>query len=351
VPAFRADTVAIDGEAVPLEVERTATLAYVLADSPVWKREMRGFLGQVSSDIELPQLVATEPHRPGLIPVAFVHGTASSPGRWAQMVNELMADPRIRDRFFFMFFFYDTGNPIAYSSMLLRDYLIEAVTGMDPTGSDPCAHEMVVIGHSQGGLLTKMTAVHTGDRLWHNISNEPIEETKLKPETREILQRALFVDPLPFVRKVVFVCTPHRGSFLARRRINDLISRLVHLPGTLLGVASDLMVTTAEETAFGKLERIPTSVDNMTPGSPFVQALSIIPTAPGVAAHSIIAVEGDGPIETGNDGVVAYESAHIDGVDSEVVVRSSHSVQANPEAIAEVKRILLEHAGRSACPH
>jgi hypothetical protein len=32
-------------------------------------------------------------------------------------------------------------------------------------------------------------------------------------------------------------------------------------------------------------------------------------------------------------------------VESEPVVRSEHSVQSNPEAIEEIRRILLEHAG------
>jgi hypothetical protein len=43
------------------------------------------------------------------------------------------------------------------------------------------------------------------------------------------------------------------------------------------------------------------------------------------------------------DGVVAYESAHIDGVASEVVVRSPHSTQGHPETIEEMRRILREH--------
>jgi len=37
--------------------------------------------------------------------------------------------------------------------------------------------------------------------------------------------------------------------------------------------------------------------------------------------------------------------AHLDGVESQLVVRSEHSVQGNLEAIEEIRRILLEHAG------
>ena len=58
-----------------------------------------------------------------------------------------------------------------------------------------------------------------------------------------------------------------------------------------------------------------------------------------------------------SDGVVRFESAHLDWVASELVVpRSGHSVQRNPIAIEEVRRILVEHADQVcdddnvACP-
>jgi hypothetical protein len=82
----------------------------------------------------------------------------------------------------------------------------------------------------------------------------------------------------------------------------------------------------------------------MTPGNAFIKNLAAIPISDGVVAHSIIAVDSDGPLNDGGDGVVKYASAHIDGVASEKVVRSTHSVQGNPETIQEVKRILMEQA-------
>jgi hypothetical protein len=89
---------------------------------------------------------------------------------------------------------------------------------------------------------------------------------------------------------------------------------------------------------------MPTSIDNMTPTNPFIKTLVTIPVAPQVAAYSIIAVKGSGPVEQGNDGVVEYQSAHIDGVESELVVNSGHSAQSNPHTVAEVRRILLLNA-------
>lgn len=91
------------------------------------------------------------------------------------------------------------------------------------------------------------------------------------------------------------------------------------------------------------------SVYGMAPGSPFSTTVSSIPVAPTVKANSIIAVQGNGPIETGDDGVVKYSSAHINEAESELVIRSGHSVQSNPRAVAEVRRILLLQ-WQLACP-
>jgi hypothetical protein len=54
------------------------------------------------------------------------------------------------------------------------------------------------------------------------------------------------------------------------------------------------------------------------------------------APISIIAVLGDGPITGKTYRLVAYESAHIDGVASEKV-RSGHSTQGHPDTVEEVR--------------
>jgi hypothetical protein len=46
----------------------------------------------------------------------------------------------------------------------------------------------------------------------------------------------------------------------------------------------------------------------------------------------------------GNDGVVEYKSAHIEGIESEMGVHAGHSTQAILKIIEEVRRILYEHA-------
>ena len=341
--AWDAESVSIAGEQVPLENEPSAALALTFTGVPIMELETLGLLGRLTGLMrERPPLVSTTPYRPGLIPVVFVHGTASSMVRWMEMYNRLAADPEIRSRFQFWFFQYDSGNPIALSALRLREALTAAVARLDPEGKDPALRQMILIGHSQGGLLVKMQVISTGDQLWNAVSRKPLEELQLSDETRDLFRRGLFVEPLPMVSRVMFICTPHRGSYVAGRRVLANITRqLLTLPFALTGVAADVN----RNLGASKVGFVPSAVDNMSPGHPFILGLQAIPVVPSVTVNSIIAVEGDGPVEQGDDGVVKYSAAHIEPVESELVVKSSHSTQGNPHTIEEVRRILLLHAG------
>jgi pimeloyl-ACP methyl ester carboxylesterase len=339
-------TVEIDGRKVRLEVEPTAALAWTLSESPEWGWERRAFFFGDLLRQELPtSLTFTQPYRPGLIPVVFVHGTVSSPGRWANMLNDLENDGRVRDRFQFWFFHYGTSSPIPYSAMLLRDVLSEAVARIDPDGTDPALRQMVVVGHSQGGLLTKMTAVDPGSRLWDSISRKPVDALDVSSETRTMLERSILIRPLPFVRVVVFIATPHRGSPVATSSILGWLNRFVSLPGDVLAATTDILEGNTDALLFDPRRPRFGSIYGMRPGSPFLAALAATPVAPGIAAHSIIPVTGADSSGNATDGVVTFESARIDGVESELVIPfAGHSVQGHPLAIEEVRRILLEHA-------
>jgi hypothetical protein len=210
---------------------------------------------------------------------------------------------------------------------------------------------MVVMGHSQGGLLTKLTAIDSGTRFWENLSTLPFDSIKADDETRALLRRSLFFTPLPFVKRVIFVATPHRGSYLASFSLARAVRDFITLPRDLAGRLTNLALDNEGKTALSHLGgRLPTSLDNMTPGNVFIRTLAAIPVDPRIHAHSIVAVKGDGPPEGQSDGVVRYESAHIEPVDSELVVRSGHSTQDTPATIEEVRRILVLHAQESALP-
>lgn len=329
---------------MPLELEFTSSLAASLAESPIWERELRGFFRGDPHGGTSGIITALEPYRPGRIPMIFVHGAASGSGRWADMVNDLIVDQKIRDRFQFWVFSYNTGNPILYSASVLRDALQQTVQHLDEQYHDPALQNIVVIGHSRGGLLTKLIAIDSGTTFWDSFGSEPLEKFVASPKIQKLLRESFFTKPLPFVKRVVFIATPHQGSYVAGSWIAHQLAKLVKLPAWLVAGLTDVITQNSDALKFDLKGRQLGSIYAMEPGSFLMIELAPLPLANGVAGHSIIAVKNEGPLEEGTDGVVKYTSAHLDGMDSEFIVRSGHFCQSHPHTIGEVRRILLLYA-------
>ena len=341
-PSDEDSTVEVERRKLPLELQPSAVLAYALEGAPVWDTEYGLFLSPGSRTGS--NLYMMHPYRPGRIPVVLIHGTASSPARWADMINELTNDPVLRGRIQFWLFTYSTSNPILLSASELRQSLLDVVKRVDPDGHDAALHRMVLIGHSQGGLLARLMVTDSGDRFWHNVTDTPFSQIKGPPDTLEYVKDAMFFHPVPYVRRVVFIATPHRGSFRVSSIVPDLVRRIVTLPSSMVKNVAVLAKDNPElAAAQNAVKEMPTAVENMRPGNRFVKTLSESPIEPGISIHSIIAVLGKGPVVDRTDGVVAYSSAHLDGVESEKIVQSPHSCQAEPDVILEVRRILREH--------
>jgi pimeloyl-ACP methyl ester carboxylesterase len=340
-PAGKA-TVTIGQTKVPLEVDLTAFRAWTLNQAKIWKLGPLAFMAPAEHIRS--QLILNQPYEPGKIPVVFVHGTFSSPVTWAEMGNSLSADPVLSQQYMMWTFIYGSGNPLAQSIADLRKILTAEVQRLDPAGTNAALRQMVVIGHSQGGLVTKGTAVDTGDRVWKIFSTNRLENLKITDEKREELRRFLFLEPLPFVKRVVFIATPHHGSYLAGGFVRRWAQRLVALPGALVSRGNEMLMMT-EGSEAGKFfkGRLPTSLDSMSPVNPVLLAMADLPVSPAITAHSIIAVRGDGDYRQGKDGLVSYSSAHVDYAASECIVHHSHTCLDEPATIEEVRRILLEH--------
>ena len=346
-PGYPDASIALAGRRFPLEVDATAPLAYALNNPALWRLGRQQFFS--GKEIFKSGIYRLQPYRPGAIPVVFVHGTFSSPIYWAEMWNTLTADPILSRRCQFWAFLYNTGNPILWSAANLRDALRHTVQELDPGGTDPALRQIVLIGHSQGGLLAKLCVVRSGDTLWHLVSDKGLDELGLPEDLNAELRRTLYVEPVVEVRRVIFVATPHRGSFLATGLIRRLAAGVVSLPVGLVQLTrTQTALTNATSLPPLLRQRLPTSLDGMSIRNPALLTLAEMRPVPGVTCHSIIAVKGHDPVEQEDDGVVAYQSAHLAYSASELVVRSAHSCQRNPEVAEEVRRILLEHLAQLA---
>ncbi len=341
--AYDENLLDVQGRHPPLETDTTTPTAYVLETSKIWDFGLGSFLGK--EFLSVPNgLYLAQPYQAGRIPVVFVHGTFSNPAWWLEMLNTLRADPVLRQKFQFWYFMYNSSVPIVVSSADLRDALRDKIAQLDPEGKDPALRQMVVVGHSQGGLLTKLSVVETGDGLVRALMGKGLDALGLPEEKKAEVRRLLVVEPVPEVKRVVFISTPHRGSILSKQYVRTLIKKLVTLPARIIQTTLSLQDYFTDDVkrmiGSGKL---PTSIDGMSPDNPVLKNLAEIPLAAGVTGHSIIAIKGDDEPPAGDDGVVAYTSAHLDGMQSEFIVRSGHSCQEHPFTIEEVRRILLEH--------
>lgn len=340
--SYEKNAVVVNDRKIPLESDLSAQLANLLDQPFLWQLGRLQFLkGAVAKSGIYP----IQPYSPGRIPVVFVHGTFSSPVWWAEMFNTLRSDPLLWEKYQFWFYLYDSSKPIILSAADFRESLATMVATIDPKGKDSALNQMVVIGHSQGGLLTKLTAVELGDTIIRATTHKGLADLDLNDDERAMAERYLTYSPLPFVSRVVFISTPHRGSYLATGYIRQLVKKIITLPGDVLERTLSLSRTATKMgmTGIEGSTQVRTSLDGMSPDSPGWLALAEIPLAAGIAGHSIIAIDGDDEPPDGDDGVVKYTSAHIDYVESEFIVRSGHSCQGHPLVIEEVRRILLEH--------
>lgn len=334
----------INNKSVPLEMDFTTPIAYFLDRIPSLKGTEGFFEPESWTDVS--GLYMSSPYQPEKIPVVFVHGLFTNTRTWSAMFNELAGDPLLRERYQAWFFLYPTGNPIMFSATLLRNSLKEVREALDPSGKDAAFDRMVIIGHSMGGLLTKMVVQDSGNIVWDTVFDKPLDALNIKDDERALLEDLLFFKPLPFVKRVIFMATPHRGSELTQKKLAQVGLNWVKLPGKIVDFAKDVTPLIREEyktqSNYPK-KRVPTGFHDLRPDSLVSQTIAGLPIDPKVTYHSIIGNSASASIPGGSDGVVVYKSAHLDGAVSEKIIKSDHNVHTRPAGIFEVRRILHEH--------
>jgi pimeloyl-ACP methyl ester carboxylesterase len=278
-------------------------------------------------------LYLLEPYDPDKIPVVFVHGLLSIPQMWVPTVNAVQSDPELRGRFQFWVFAYPTGNPILLSALRLRESLASIYQLY------PRTKGIVLIGHSMGGLLIQMQAVRTQRVLWDSVFQSDADRLYATTPSDNLVKKALIFDANPHVKRLVFICVPHRGSYLASNWIGSIGVSLIRIPRTIVshigeGITGSLLKNMG-------LKRPPTGINGLSPRNPVLRSLDTLPIA--VPYYSIIGDRGRGDTPNSSDGVVPYWSSHLAGAKSELIVPGPHGSFALPQTIAELKRILRLH--------
>ncbi len=338
------ETVKFAGHTFPLAADFVAPIGLALARENPKKLELARLLSP-GKFAETARLARLQPYDPAKIPVLCVHGLMDSQATWTPIITTLRNDPAIRSRYQFWFYSYPSGYPYPHSAAIFRKQLDEI------RAQYPGHKKIVLIGHSMGGCISRLMITDSGEKLWMDIFKKRPAEVEVSPESKKLFTDALIFRHRDEVGRVIFISAPLRGSELASNWMGRIGSMLVKSPATLLSAGQDAFKVATFQSGDLKLKRIPNSVDTLAPNNRFVKAIQTIPITPGIPYHVISGDRGKGgnkdytkPVMS--DGIVPYWSSHMDGAQSELVVPSSHSAHQNPQAIAEVKRILKQHAAR-----
>jgi pimeloyl-ACP methyl ester carboxylesterase len=344
------DSVEFASRRVPLETDLTTPLGYYL-DNPDLRTSNIATWGLLNPNRtgHLRGLSMLEAFDPNKIPVLMVHGLWSSPETWTEMINDLRSLPEIRNRYQFWTYLYPTGQPFWISAAQMRQDLEHVRQSVNPDHRWPALDQMVVIGHSMGGLVARMQTLDSGDDFWGILSDQPFDELATDAETRGRLAGLVFFRPNPSIRRVITLGTPHRGSTFANDYTRWLARKLITLPTTLVQTKSQIARDNPGFFRNTEMLTVSTSIDSLSPDSPVLPVMLRSQRAPWVRYHNIVGVVSKRNLlarlsETG-DGVVAFSSARLDDAESEIVVDADHvHVHQHPRSILEVRRILIEHA-------
>lgn len=342
------------GQTVPLETDLTTPLAYFLAHSNL--SDFNDYVGFLRGDLIRAHtgMRMLAPYQRGKIPVVLVHGLLSSPLTWAPVINDLQADPVLRERYQFLYYYYPTAAPYLSTAANLRRELHQLREEVDPRHEDPALDNMVFVGHSMGGLIANLMTIDSGEDFWKIVSkNESFDKLKLPNDARDELERTFFFHRQNCVKRVVFIATPHRGSKLSPSPLGRLAASLVQMPSELKTIHSDIVKDNPGLAKVLHDKALPTSIDLLSPKAEALKLMVHRPRPDNVHYHTIAGTIKSttskfefwliGGSDDG-DGVVPFSSAHIDNADSEVTVRADHfHVHHHPLAIQEVRRILMEH--------
>ena len=344
----------VAGVQVPLESDVSTPLAYFLSN-PQFDLATVGLLRpdellklRPGRDDPIMGLYMVQPYEPDKIPVLFVHGLWSSPMTWMEMFNDLRNSPEIRDHYQFWFYLYPTGQPFWQSAAQLRRDLAEARQTLDPQGREPALDQMVLVGHSMGGLVARLQTIHSRDDYWRAVSDRPFGQIAADGQLRAELRETFYFLPNPSIRRVITIGTPHRGSEISNSSTQWLLGKLISLPQVLVNSQQRLFRDNPGAFPARSLLRIDNSIDSLAPGSPIIPVMLASRRQPWVKYHNIVGLvpAKNWPMSllAGSDGVVTQASAHMDDVESELAVEADHStIHSHPAAVLEVRRVLYEH--------
>lgn len=335
-------TRSVDTAFGPVRLARDVTAAYALA-AVEFEREESAWqslrVGRPTAETARLRILTPPDERK--TPVVLIHGLASSPLTWVNIANDLLGDPDISEHFEIWLMRYSTGLPLLVNRQLIAQRLGEYQGSTNGN--------MVLIGHSMGGVLARLLVTDSGDSLWRAAFLAEPDELRGTKDDIEAARALFSFKPVPGIDEVVLIAAPHGGSPMADGLLGRAARSLIGLPPRLLQPVVNLTRDNPErvrpELRSNYLAGGPKSLDTLSPAQPVIRAARALPVSQDVLVHSIIGIRDPTHPDRG-DGVVPLDSARWPAGD-EQFIPGGHDLHAEPATVLALKRILLKRLGRT----
>ncbi|UZA25587.1 alpha/beta hydrolase [Moraxella bovis] len=389
---YKTKDIEILGKNYPLSANFSAGYALWLAENQL---QGVGILNMLNKNTAtLPQLFMLKPYDPNQKVIIMIHGLASSPATWVNLTNNLFADPVLRDNYQVWQVFYATNLPMLENRYQIREVIDTAYALTDPNGTHLASQHSVIIGHSMGGIMARMLvsdddllprlddlgklddldklvdATHidgmdNGDlNKITNNQTHPHDNTLIRQLLADTYQEnfnnRFALHALPQVDTAVFISAPFAGTDYADRWFTRFARRVVRLPlditktvtGTIIN-SGQVDSTQLQNSAIGSLY-LQNGPSQLSDQSAFIKLTKELTINDNVAYHTIMgdragsaeSLQGNLVGQNLSDGIVPYDSSHLDGAVSETVVTGGHNIHENPKTILQLRKILHEHLAR-----
>lgn len=343
---YRIDSETIAGRKVPLAANYSAAYGIWLARSELARLSLSSLLRPKQARAFKPRIYLNQPYDPNKRVIVLVHGLASSPEAWVNLANELLGDETLRKHYQLWQVFYPTNLSILSNRAAIDSALTQTFAHYDPEGDDVAGRDAVLVGHSMGGVISRLLVSDSGDRVLDATLQafDPAAAQRLRNEP--MVRELTVFKAMPQFERAVFLASPHRGAVVTDGWPLRMVRKLIRLPFDVLRETAEL--AQRNEVGQDELQKIgfrkgrpPTGPDDLSPNSLFMRSTENLPIESGLPYHTIVGQRDlKLPLLQSSDGAVPYRSAHLDGALSEKVIPSGHSVQETPQAILELRRIL-----------
>lgn len=367
----RQKDVVLFGKSYPLSANFSASYGMWLSENRLRELAILSMLQNKSTP--LPELFMLEPYDPNKKVVIMVHGLASSPATWVNFTNNLLADPTLQANYQVWQIFYATNLPILENRHQIQELINTAYQMTDPKGTHPASQNSVLIGHSMGGVISRMMVSKADlsanmDELTHLLSLPKQASNTQQPLTdteKESVRQRFTLSPLPQVDTAVFIASPFKGTDYAERWFTLLARKIIRLPLDLTENATRLFVQDISDDKLStpisdrKLKELylQNGASQLSDRSAFMALTGDIVISPHVRYHTIIGDNGglyekspDQLAQLGGkmtDGIVPYRSSHLEGADSQTIITGGHNIHEDPKTVRQLRKILHDHLKRT----